>query len=108
MENYDKKYHRSRFYWFWRTVLLWIGSSLGFLLVASLPVGLNIINWETAFVAAAVVGVLNSLLWPILSRVLLPFMVFTVGIGALLINGFLIWIASEFVPGVKISGVALS
>jgi len=107
MEDYDKKYHRSRFYWFWRTILLWIGSSLGFLFIASLQVGLQIETWETAFVAAAVVGILNSLLWPLLSRVLLPFMVLTVGIGALLINGFLIWIASNFVQGITIEGAAL-
>lgn len=106
MEDYDKKYHRSRFYWFWRTVLLWIGSSLGFLLIAHLSIGLQIADWETAFVAAAVVGILNSLFWPLLSRVLLPFMVFTVGIGALLVNGFLIWIASEFISGITIEGAA--
>lgn len=107
MEDYDKKYHRSRFYWFWRTVLLWIGSSLGFLLIAHLSIGLQIVDWETAFVAAAVVGILNALFWPLLSRVLLPFMVFTVGIGALLVNGFLIWIASEFISGITIEGAAL-
>ena len=46
-------------------------------------------------------------LWPLLSRILLPFMVFTVGIGALLINGILIWLASTFVPGITIEGAAL-
>ncbi len=107
MEKYDKLYHRSRFYWLWRTLILWIGSSLGFLLIADISVGLTINEWQTAFVAAAVVGILNALLWPILSRVFLPFMVFTVGIGALLINGALIWLASTFVPGITIEGAAL-
>jgi putative membrane protein len=107
METYDKKYHKSRFYWLWRTIILWIGSSLGFLLIADISVGLTIDSWETAFVAAGIVGILNSLLWPFLSRILLPFMVFTVGIGALLINGALIWLASNFVDGVSIEGAAL-
>ncbi len=107
MDKYDKLYHKSRFYWFWRTIVLWIGSSLGFLLIADISVGLTIDTWETAFVAAAVVGILNALLWPLLSRILLPFMVFTVGIGALLINGALIWLASNFVPGITIQGAAL-
>ncbi len=103
----DKKYHKSRFYWLWRTIILWIGSSLGFMLIAYLSVGLTIDAWDTAFIAAAVVGILNALLWPLLSRILLPFMVFTVGIGALLINGALIWLASNFVPGITIEGAAL-
>jgi putative membrane protein len=103
----DNLYHRSRFYWLWRTIVLWIGSSIGFLFIADISVGLTIDTWETAFVAAGIVGILNSLLWPILSRILLPFMVFTVGIGALLINGALIWVASGFVDGVSIQGAAL-
>jgi uncharacterized membrane protein YvlD (DUF360 family) len=107
MERYDEKYHKSRFYWLWRTLILWIGSSIGFLLIADISVGLSIDSWETAFVVAGIVGILNSLLWPVLSRILLPFMVFTVGIGALLINGALIWLASNFVTGVTIEGAAL-
>lgn len=107
MEDYDEKYHKSRFYWLWRTLILWIGSSLGFLIISHLSVGLYIETVTTAFVAAAVVGILNALLWPILSRILLPFMVYTVGIGALLINGALIWFASNFVPGISIEGPAL-
>lgn len=107
MEKYEKIYYRSRFYWLWRTIILWIGSSLGFLIIADISVGLTIDAWETAFVAAAVIGILNAVLWPVLSRVFLPFMVFTVGVGALLINGTLIWLASTFVPGITIGGVAL-
>lgn len=107
MEKYDQLYQKSRFYWLWRTIILWIGSSLGFLLIADISVGLTIATWETAFIAAAVVGILNALLWPLLSRIFLPFMVFTVGVGALLINGFLIWLASNFVPGITIEGLAL-
>ena len=105
MEKY-RMYRKSRFYWLWRTIVLWIGSSLGFLLIADISVGLTIDSWETAFIAAGVVGILNTLLWPLLSRILLPFMVFTVGIGALLINGVLIWLASNFVPGITIEGAA--
>ncbi|MCE5213753.1 MAG: phage holin family protein [Methanobacterium sp.] len=107
MVNYDELYHKSRLYWFYRTIILWIGYSLGFLLIDYLSVGLWMDTWETAFVAAAIVGILNALLWPILSRILLPFMVLTVGVGALLINGALIWLATNFVDGITIEGAAL-
>jgi uncharacterized membrane protein YvlD (DUF360 family) len=62
---------------------------------------------ETAFVVVALLGILNALFWPLLSRIFLPFMVFTVGVGSLLLNGFLIWIISNFVPGITIGGPAL-
>lgn len=75
--------------------------------IAHLPFGLTLETWETAFIATLVVGILNVILWPLLSRVLLPFMVFTIGIGALLINGALIWLDSNFIDGITIKGAAL-
>lgn len=107
MEDYDQKYYKSRFYWLWRTIILWIGSTVGFMLVDYLSIGLTIDSWETAFIAAGIVGILNALLWPLLSRILLPFMVFTVGIGALLLNGVLIWLSTNFITGITIEGPAL-
>lgn len=107
MVNYEELYYKSRFYWIWRTFILWIGSALGFLLIANMSIGLTLNSWETAFIAAAIVGILNAILWPILSRILLPFLVLTVGIGSLLVNGALIWLATKFTGGVTIEGAAL-
>ncbi|MCC7551842.1 MAG: phage holin family protein, partial [Methanobacterium sp.] len=107
LEWYDQIQDHSRFYWLGRTLVMWIGGFLGFLIIDYLAVGLQFDNWYTAFIAAGVVGILNAVFWPILARILLPFMVFTVGIGALLLNGFLIWLASEFVTGFTIEGPAL-
>lgn len=98
---------RSRFYWLGRTLVMWVGGFLGFMIIDHLSVGLHFDDWQTAFIAAGIVGLLNALFWPLLARVLLPFMVFTVGIGALLLNGFLIWLASNFVEGFTIEGPAL-
>jgi uncharacterized membrane protein YvlD (DUF360 family) len=98
---------RSRFYWLGRTLVMWIGGFLGFIIIDYLSVGLHFDNFYTAFFAAGLVGLLNALFWPFLARILLPFMVFTVGIGALLLNGFLIWVASDFLGGFTIGGPAL-
>jgi uncharacterized membrane protein YvlD (DUF360 family) len=84
-----------------------LGGVLGFMLIDYLDVGLKVNSWETAFVVVALLGILNALFWPLLSRIFLPFMVFTVGLGSLLLNGFLIWIISNFVPGITIGGSAL-
>jgi uncharacterized membrane protein YvlD (DUF360 family) len=59
----------------------------------------------TAFIAAAVIGLLNALLWPILSRVLLPFAVFTGGLLFLILNGFIVWLAAQIVPGFEIDSL---
>lgn len=105
MSEEEKK--RSWLFWIIRTLALWVGGVLGFMLIDYLSVGLHVNNWETAFIVVALVGILNAFFWPLLSRVFLPFMVFTVGIGSLLLNGLVIWVISEFVPGITIQGSAL-
>ncbi len=100
MQRKDK---RSWFFWIERTIILWLGGVLGFMLIDYLSVGLTVNSWETAFVVVALLGILNALFWPLLSRIFLPFMVFTVGVGSLLLNGFLIWIISNFVPGITVA-----
>lgn len=106
-ETRTQRTKRSLAFWVGRTLILWVGGVLGFMLIEYLSVGLYVNSWETAFVAVAVLGILNALFWPILSRIFLPFMVFTVGVGALVLNGFLIWIISIFIPGITIDGPAL-
>jgi uncharacterized membrane protein YvlD (DUF360 family) len=94
-------------FWIGRTLILWLGGVLGFMLVEHFSMGLYVKDWETAVVAVALLGILNALFWPLLVRVFLPFMIITVGIGTLILNGFLIWIISEFLPGITIGGPAL-
>jgi hypothetical protein len=81
----QRKDKRSRIFWIQRTVILWLGGVLGFMLIDYLDVGLKVNSWETAFVVVALLGILNALFWPLLSRIFLPFMVFTVGLGSLLL-----------------------
>ncbi len=90
-----------------RTVILWFGEVLGFILIADLSVGLTINNWQTAVVVVTIIGILNLFFWPILSKLFLPFLVYTVGIGSLLLNGLMIWFVSNFVAGITIEGWAL-
>ncbi|WP_337971893.1 phage holin family protein [Methanobacterium petrolearium] len=78
---------------------------LAFIIIDHLSVGLSFDDWSTAFIVAGLVGLFNVLFWPMLARVLLPFMVFTVGIGALLLNGFFIWLAGGLVDGFTIGGL---
>ncbi|MCK9152322.1 phage holin family protein [Methanobacterium alcaliphilum] len=110
MKNYNPLYNPKKqtvYGFIGRTLILWVGEVLGFILIAHLSVGLTINDWETAVVVVSMLGVINALFWPFLSRIFLPFLVYTVGIGALIINGILIWAISNFVPGIRIEGWAL-
>jgi uncharacterized membrane protein YvlD (DUF360 family) len=59
----------------------------------------------TALAAAALIGLLNSLVWPIFVRFALPITVLTLGLGALLLNGLLVTLAIDALPGAEIGGL---
>jgi uncharacterized membrane protein YvlD (DUF360 family) len=87
--------------------VLWIIEAVGIVIMSRIVPGLIVEDWRAAFLLVAVIGLLNALLWPVISRAALPFLVFTLGVGALVLNGAIIWLASRFVVGVSIEGWAL-
>jgi uncharacterized membrane protein YvlD (DUF360 family) len=75
------------------------------LLLSELLSGFVLDGAGSALAAAALIGLLNSLVWPVLARFALPITVLTLGLGALLLNGLLVTIAIDALPGAQISGV---
>jgi uncharacterized membrane protein YvlD (DUF360 family) len=75
------------------------------LLLSELLDGFVLDGPATALGAAALIGLLNALVWPTLARFALPLTVLTLGIGALLLNGLLVTVAIDALPGATIDGV---
>ena len=92
---------RSRIYWLVRTLVIWISEVLGLALMAWLFSGIQVDSWGNAFLFIAVVALLNAVMWPMLSRLTLRFIVYTFGFGALIFNAFVLWLGSQLVPGVS-------
>ena len=90
-----------------RSIVVLIGEIIGFLLIAHANVGLVVTSWETAVVAVIALAIINALIWPLLTRLFLPFLVYTIGIGTLIMDGLLIYLLSLFTPGLTIEGPAL-
>ena len=59
---------------------------------------------EAALATAALVGVLNALVWPVLARFALPLSVMTLGLGALALNAVVVVFAIDLVPGASVDG----
>jgi len=74
------------------------------LLSEALP-GFVLDGAASALGAAALIGLLNALVWPLLARFALPLTVLTLGLAALLLNGLLVTIAIDLLPGGSIDGV---
>ena len=61
-------------------------------------------SFWTAVVAAVAIGIVNTLIKPVLQLIALPISILTLGIGAFLINVLLLWGTSRLVPGFYIAG----
>jgi uncharacterized membrane protein YvlD (DUF360 family) len=59
----------------------------------------------SALLAAALVGVLNALVWPALARFSLPLNVLTLGFGGLVLNALLVAFVIDLLPGAEVSGL---
>jgi putative membrane protein len=89
-----------------RIFAMWAITALALIIIAHyFPHRLYIEYISTALVAAAVIGLLNALIWPIFIRVALPIAIYTFGLFILILNGIIIYIASAFVPGFYIPSV---
>jgi uncharacterized membrane protein YvlD (DUF360 family) len=66
----------------------------------------------TALAAAALVGLLNAFVWPLLVRVALPLTVLTLGVAALVLNGLFVMLAIDLLPGAEVAdlldGIAIT
>jgi uncharacterized membrane protein YvlD (DUF360 family) len=88
-----------------RGLLVLLLDAAALLLLSALLEGFVLDGAGAALVAAAVIGLLNALVWPFLARVALPLTVLTLGGAALLLNGILITFAIDLIPGAHIDGV---
>jgi uncharacterized membrane protein YvlD (DUF360 family) len=59
----------------------------------------------TALGAAAVIGLLNAFVWPLLARLTLPLTVLTLGIASLVLNGILVTFAIDLLPRAEVAEV---
>jgi putative membrane protein len=85
-------------------LIRWIVNALALLLISHVIKGIEVDTVWAAFVAAAVLGVINAVLRPILLLLTLPITVLTLGLFALLINGFMLYIAGSVVNGFHVHG----
>ena len=87
------------------TLLTLLATALSLLVVDIIFSGVNLANFPAAIIAAIAIGIINSVVRPILSLLSLPINILSLGAFTLIINGFCFWLASLFVPGFQVSGL---
>ena len=87
-------------YW----IIHWILSGVALLIVANVLPGIQVESFGSALIAALVIGFVSATVGLILKIVLLPFIILTLGVVYFLINGLMLKLASELVPGFRVNG----
>lgn len=86
--------------WLGRTLLIGAIELLAFLAVAALLGAVEIAGVRSALEFTLFVGFANALLWPLLARLTLPFLVLSFGFFTFLLNGLIFWIGGQLIAGV--------
>ncbi len=82
----------------------WMLSALAVWLLPRIVPGIFVRNYGTALIATIVITIVNTLVgWP-LHIITLPFTILTLGLFWLIVNAFLLKLASAFVPGFTVAG----
>jgi len=89
-----------------RLVLKWLLSAVALLAVAYIYSGVQVGSFVSALIAAAVIGLLNMVVRPILVILTLPVTVVTLGLFLFVINALMFWAASGLLDGFQVSGFA--
>ncbi|WP_309398435.1 phage holin family protein [Cerasicoccus maritimus] len=82
----------------------WAIIALGVLVAAWTNDGISFHSNAALVLGVLLISLLNVFLRPLLLLFALPFVVMTLGVGIVLINGLLFWLASSVVPGFEVAG----
>jgi putative membrane protein len=87
-------------YW----ILHWLLSALALIIVAQIIPGIQVAGFKAALIAALVIGLVSATVGLILKILLLPFIIVTLGLVYFLVNGLMLKLTSQFVPGFTVVG----
>ena len=87
-----------------KTLARWFLLALALLLVAHLYPGVEVKSFVSALIAALVLGLLNTLLRPVLVLLTLPVTVLSLGLFLFVINALMFWSAASLLDGFGVTG----
>jgi putative membrane protein len=88
-----------------RLLLVWLVNTVALLGVAYLMPSVHIDSFAAALIAAAVLGLANAVLRPILVLLTLPVTVLTLGLFIFVINGLIFLGVAHLVQGFQVAGL---
>ncbi|MFA5488894.1 MAG: phage holin family protein [Candidimonas sp.] len=85
-------------------ILVWLLNAVALLIVAYILPGITVASFGSALVAALVLGLLNTLVKPLLVLLTLPITIVTLGLFLLVLNALIFWFAGSVLKGFQVNG----
>jgi putative membrane protein len=82
----------------------WIVSAIALSLTSSIVRGIEVRSLGSLLLAAAMIGIINAFVRPVVLLLTLPLSVLTLGLFVLVVNAMMLVLASAFVPGFEVHG----
>ncbi|MEW6047535.1 MAG: phage holin family protein [Bacillota bacterium] len=82
----------------------WLINGVALLLVAKLVGGIQVGGVFAALVAAAILGLVNAFIRPLLIVLTLPINIVTLGLFTFVVNALMLWLTAGLVPGFNVHG----
>lgn len=87
-----------------KLIVRWMLLAAALLLVAHLYPGVTVTSFSAALVAALVLGLLNTLVRPLLVLLTLPVTILTLGLFLFVVNALMFWAAASLLAGLNVAG----
>lgn len=87
-----------------KLIAKWLLSAAALLFVAYVYAGVEVRSFGSALIAAFVIGLLNSVVRPVLVVLTLPVTVVTLGLFLFVINALMFWAAASVLDGFHVQG----
>ena len=87
-----------------KLLVRWLLLAAALLLVAYLYPGVSVTSFGMAMVAALVLGLLNTIVRPLLVLLTLPVTLITLGLFLFVINALMFWAAASVLAGFQVDG----
>ena len=85
-------------------LLTWLATAVSLIITAFFVPGFDIVSFSSAIFGAAVLGLVNALIKPILIIFTLPLTILTLGLFLLVINAISLGLVSYLTPGLLVGG----
>jgi uncharacterized membrane protein YvlD (DUF360 family) len=88
-----------------RVVVVWLATAVTLFVLSAIFTDIHVVDFGVALVAAALIGLINAFVWPVIIRIALPLTVLTLGLGVIVLNGAVVLLVTVIEPGLEVSSL---